>query len=97
MSVLDHPDADNSVAVHDFVFSSRQPETNPSLKTSLADLPRSAHERGIHMFTHSSVCWFQDKTMRRGSLVSPEGQRAATAEAMGLLWVERQMAWRRVN
>ena len=49
MSVLDHPDADNSVAVHDFVFSSRQPETNPSLKTSLADLPRSAHERGIHI------------------------------------------------
>ena len=34
--VLNDPNVENVVSVHDFVFTSRQPQTNPSLKMSLA-------------------------------------------------------------
>ena len=36
MFVLDDPNVENVVSVCDFVFTSRQPQTNPSLKMSLA-------------------------------------------------------------
>ena len=59
------------------------PKPNPSLKISLADLPRSAHDRahdrGIHI-----VHTLHGKTVRRGGLVFPEGRVAATAEATAL-------------
>ena len=36
MFVLDDPNVENVVSVHDFVFTSRQLQTNPSLQMSLA-------------------------------------------------------------
>ena len=51
MSVLDDPNVEN-----DFVFTSRQPQTSPPLKMSLADFPVSPHDRGVHIvYTQLSV------------------------------------------